>query len=68
MQNRAESRAFTTFQTYHARELSITTVCTRLVMAPKTGDLGEVETKLILKPVDSISRTASKNTDQVIAS
>ena len=39
----------------HARELSVTTVGTRLGVTTETGDLGEVKTELVLQPVHSIS-------------
>lgn len=55
-------------RTYHSRELSVTTVGTRLAVTTETSDLGEIESELVLKPVDSISGAASENTDQVIAS
>ena len=33
----------------------------------KAGDLGEVQTELVLKPVDGITGTTSENTDEIIA-
>jgi hypothetical protein len=51
----------------HSRELSITTMCTRLAVATKSGDLGEIKTELGLKPVDGVTGAASKDADEIVA-
>jgi hypothetical protein len=55
------------FETYHSGELRITAVGTRLAVSTKTSNFGEIEGKLVLKPVNSVTRAASEHTNQVIA-
>lgn len=52
----------------HTRELGISTVCTGVGVTTKTGDLGEVESELVLQPVDRVTRATSEDGDQIIAS
>ena len=40
----------------------------RLAVSAETGDLGEVESKLVLQPVDSVTGTTSEHANQVITS
>ncbi len=51
---------------YHSRELSASTMRTWLAVSAKTGNLGQVELELVLQPVDCITRTTSKYTNQII--
>jgi hypothetical protein len=43
-------------------------VCPGLTVAAEPGDLGKVEGKLILEPVDGITRAAGQNADEIVAS
>lgn len=40
---------------------------TGLAVSTETSDEGKIKGELVLEPVDSISRTASKDTDQIVA-
>jgi len=51
----------------HSGELSAATVRTGLAVSTETSDEGKIKGELVLEPVDSISRTASKDTDQIVA-
>jgi hypothetical protein len=41
-------------------------MCTRLRVTTETSDLGKIESKLVLQPVNSIARTASEDSNQVV--
>ena len=52
----------------HSRELSATTVGTRLRVAAQARDLGEIEAELRLEPVDGIGRATREDLNQIVAS
>ena len=38
-----------------------------MTVTTKSSDLGKVELELVLQPIDSVSRTASQDSDKIIA-
>lgn len=50
----------------HTGELGAATVRTRLRLSTETSDFRKVEAKLVLEPVNSISRTSSEDADEVV--